>query len=73
METADHMRRILALTSGIFLMLFAVGSLTAAPRLEIPDETFNFGFVPQHASIAHDFWLHSTGDEELRILKVVPG
>lgn len=67
------MRRILALASGILLALFAAGSLTAAPRLEIPEETFNFGFVPQNASISHDFWLHSAGDEELRILKVVPG
>ncbi|MDX9857031.1 MAG: hypothetical protein RBT76_04535 [candidate division Zixibacteria bacterium] len=66
------MRILLAIT-GALLLLFAAGSLTAAPRLEIPENTFNFGYVPQNATISHDFWLYSTGDDTLRILRIVPG
>ncbi len=43
------------------------------PRLSIPDSTFNFGFVPQGAVISHTFWLHSTGNETVTIVKIVPG
>lgn len=57
----------------LLLVLLAAGSLAAAPRLTIPESTFNFGFVPQNSKISHDFWLESTGDDTLKILKVVPG
>ena len=50
-----------------------LGTAFAAPRLTIPQTDFNFGNVPQNAKIAHVFWLHSTGDDSLKILKVVPG
>jgi len=49
------------------------GSLTAAPQMTIPESVFNFGYVPQHSKISHIFWLHSSGDDSLKILKVVPG
>jgi ABC-type nitrate/sulfonate/bicarbonate transport system substrate-binding protein len=57
----------------LLLVLLAAGSLVAAPRLTIPEATFDFGFVPQNSKISHDFWLESTGDDTLKILKVVPG
>jgi hypothetical protein len=57
----------------LLLVFLIAGSLMAAPRLTIPNETFNFGFVPQNSKISHDFWLESTGDDTLKILKVVPG
>ncbi len=50
-----------------------LGTAFAAPRLTIPQTDFNFGNVPQNAKISHVFWLHSTGDDSLKILKVVPG
>lgn len=56
----------------VALMLLAC-STWSAPRLTILESDFNFGFVPQHSKISHDFWLMSTGDDELKILKVVPG
>ena len=43
------------------------------PVLTIPDTLFNFGFAPQNSIIAHTFWLKSTGNDTLRILRVVPG
>jgi hypothetical protein len=45
----------------------------AAPRLDIPEPEFDFGFVPQNAKISHVFWLHSAGTDTLKIIKVNPG
>lgn len=42
-------------------------------RIEVPEVTFNFGYVPQGASISHTFWLRSVGDDTLRITDVRPG
>ena len=49
------------------------GVALAAPRLTIPEGEFDFGFVPQASEIAHVFWLHSTGEDSLKILQVTPG
>ena len=45
----------------------------AAPRLTIPEAEFDFGFVPQNSSISRVFWLHSNGDDSLRIVNINPG
>lgn len=45
----------------------------AAPRLDIPQPEFDFGYVPQNAKISHVFWLHSAGTDTLKIVKVNPG
>jgi len=63
--------RIIALIT-VLTLLFASVAI-AAPRLTIPVTEFNFGFVPQNSTISHKFWLVSTGDDTLKILKVVPG
>ena len=55
------------------VLLLLVGAAWSAPRLTIPEADFDFGYVPQHSTISHSFWLMSTGDDELKILKVVPG
>lgn len=54
------------------MILWAV-TVESAPRLALPESSFNFGYVPQNSTISHDFWLHSTGDDTLRILRVKPG
>ncbi len=41
--------------------------------MTIPKAEFDFGFVPQNSTISHVFWLHSNGDDSLKIIKVVPG
>lgn len=62
----------LALIAG--LLVFGLSSFALAqPRLEIPEKTFDFGFVPQQSSVSHPFWLKSTGEDSLLILKVTPG
>ena len=57
----------------LIVVLVAAGSLMAAPRLDIEEDSFDFGFVPQNSKITHSFWLKSTGDDTLRIIRVVPG
>jgi hypothetical protein len=57
----------------MLLLLLLCGLTQAAPHLTIKEPVFDFGYVPQHAKIAHVFWLHSTGDDTLKIQKVVPG
>ena len=62
--------RVLLLTVAV---LSLAGAALAAPQLTIPESIFNFGYAPQNAKIHTIFWLHSTGDDSLKILKVVPG
>lgn len=57
----------------LLLVVMVAGLAQAAPHLTIRDATFDFGFVPQHSKISHTFWLLSTGDDTLKITKIVPG
>ncbi len=45
----------------------------AEPQLSIPEASFDFGYAPQNSTISHVFWLHSTGTDSLKIIKVSPG
>jgi hypothetical protein len=58
---------------GLVVILLLAGSVLAAPELTIPVTEFNFGYVPQNSKVSHVFWLHSTGDDTLKIIKVKPG
>ncbi|MBU0982709.1 MAG: DUF1573 domain-containing protein [candidate division Zixibacteria bacterium] len=66
------MKKVL-ITTLLFVGLLAVASANAAPRLTVPVSEFDFGYVPQNSNVSHTFWLHSTGDDTLRILNVKPG
>jgi hypothetical protein len=58
----------------IFILIMALpGLVWAGAKLTIPQPEFDFGYVPQASKISHDFWLYSTGDDTLKILKVNPG
>lgn len=61
------------LVVALVLLLASAAVVQATPKLTIPDGTFDFGYVPQNSEISHVFWLHSTGDDSLQILRVVPG
>ena len=54
------------------LTVVAVAAV-AAPRLVMPEQEFEFGFVPQNSRISHVFHLYSKGDDSLKIIQVVPG
>jgi len=60
-------------TTVILLVFLATSTALAQPQLTIPETEFDFGYVPQHSKISHAFWLHSTGQDTLRIVKVSPG
>lgn len=72
-SASTHARTTVRLLSLLVGVVLAFGTAQAAPTLVIPNDTFDFGFVPQQSEISHEFWLHSTGDDTLKILKVVPG
>ena len=57
----------------LLVIVMVTGLAQAAPHLTIKEAAFDFGFVPQHSKISHVFWLHSTGDDTLKITKVQPG
>ncbi|MBI5868704.1 MAG: hypothetical protein HZB43_10550 [candidate division Zixibacteria bacterium] len=42
-------------------------------KIDVPQTTFNFGYVPQNSSISHVFWVKSVGEDTLRITDVRPG
>ena len=67
MKKATLLMFILIFTFGLF------GNALADPAMTIPESVFDFGYVPQHSKISHVFWLHSTGTDSLKILKVKPG
>ncbi len=67
------MKKVITLILAFAFLLTVAGASLAAPRLTIEESTFNFGYVPQHSKVSHHFVLRSTGDDTLKIIKVVPG
>lgn len=61
------------LTASVLSVIMLAASIMADPAIQIPDATFNFGRVAQNAKVGHLFWIKSTGNDTLRITKVVPG
>jgi hypothetical protein len=55
------------------VLLMLTGSALSAPKMMLPETEFDFGYVPQNSKVSHVFWIHSTGDDTLKILKVTPG
>lgn len=42
-------------------------------RLVVPEVDFRFGYAPQNAKIAHNYWLRNEGPDSLRLIDVRPG
>jgi hypothetical protein len=55
----------------LFLALSSVAAST--PKMFMPEEKFDFGFVPQSSKISHVFWIKSVGSDSLKILNINPG
>jgi len=63
-----------SLLVGATLSVLLCGNLiSAAPRLNLPEASFDFGYCPQNSQVTHTFWLHNTGDDTLVITNVIPG
>jgi hypothetical protein len=67
------MKRMKFVLCAVALTLLWAAFALSAPKLTIPETIFDFGYVPQNATVSHVFWLHSTGDDTLKILNVKPG
>ncbi len=67
------MRVIRGILAAVTTVLLMTGGVDAAPRMTISDSLFDFGYVPQNAKVSHVFWLYSTGDDTLKVIKVSPG
>lgn len=67
------MKRVIQIICITLVCGFITSQIQAGPKVEVPNNTFDFGYAPQDSKLTHKYWVKSTGDEELRILKVVPG
>lgn len=50
---------------------FGQGSSTG-PRIKCATEIFEFGYMPQNATVSHTFWLRNTGTERVKISQIKP-
>lgn len=57
----------------IFIVFLLSVSLSAESKLEIVDNIFHFGQVPQNSIISNSFWFKSTGEDTLKITKINTG
>jgi hypothetical protein len=57
----------------LLTVLIYSGQTMAKPELTVSPEKFDFGYSPYNVKISHNFWLYSTGDEAVKIDKVITG
>ena len=55
------------------IVMFASTQLSAQPKLEIVDGKFEFGMIPNNATVAQSFWFKSVGDDTLKITEIKTG
>ncbi len=67
------MKRLTPLALMAILIFMLNSNLAAQPKMSLPESVFEFGYVPQNSKISHIFWIHSTGTDSLKIIKVSPG
>jgi|WetSurMetagenome_2_1015567.scaffolds.fasta_scaffold31306_3 hypothetical protein len=56
--------------------IFACLPLTSAmahPKIVVPEIHWDYGNVPQNATLSHDYVVKNIGDDTLRITDVKPG
>jgi hypothetical protein len=57
----------------LFLLLVLASLAVAEPKMNIPNDTFDFGYAPQKSQISYRFWIYSVGIDTLQIVDVRPG
>ena len=67
------MKRITICIVTLILGISITASIKAEPKVKIQESSFDFGYAPQGSKLSHKYWIHSTGSEDLKITKVVPG
>jgi hypothetical protein len=64
------MRKLLA----VAILVFSLPIVSLArPKISVPETHWDFGIVPQNATVSHDYWVKNIGNDTLRILDVRPG
>jgi len=58
---------ILAIIMGFASIAFA------DPKILVPEQQWDFGYVPQNGTYSHDYLIKNIGTDTLRIIKVKPG
>lgn len=64
-------RSVRAILTAALLACLAI-SAVAGPKISIPDATFSFGKILQHAVLTKRFWIKSTGDTPVKIVEIKP-
>ncbi len=54
------------------LLGFAVTAF-ADPEIYVPEQSWDFGHIPQQSTVSHEYWIMNVGTDTLKIVKVKPG
>ncbi len=55
-------------------ILLGFASLAFAdPKILVPEQSWDFGHIPQQSTISHAYWVKNVGTDTLKIIKVKPG
>ncbi len=64
------------LTASVLFAQSKTPELSAFPpsnaKVQVNETSFDFGHMPNDASVSHSYWLHSRGGDSLKILRVKP-
>ena len=64
------------LTASVLVAQSSSPELTAFPpnkaKVYVDELSFDFGLMPNDASVSHSYWLHSRGEDSLKILRLKP-
>jgi len=66
-------KRTIPVTIIVIFLLSCTARGDDGPQLSLPDSIFDFGYVTAGTTVEHTFWLHSTGTDTLRVIKIRPG
>lgn len=64
---------ILAIVGLTVALGYAAGFQGAKSKIGFSENYWYFGYLPTGAVVHHDFWIHNSGGDTLRISKVTPG
>ncbi len=73
--------RVLTLLAFLFFLVSTIMNSTCfagqaqgtAPKIELAQDYWYFGYMIPEAIVHHDFWIRNVGSDTLKILKVEPG
>jgi len=57
----------------IAALSYASGAQGLKPKIRFSEDYWYFGYLPVNAVVHHDFWIHNSGGDTLKISKVTPG